>query len=820
LVKPEYIEDAQKTDLVAISDAIRNYIEKYRARYRSLSDGRVIKADNPSREEREANDRKRRILADFSEPLDVFYDIAEALPRVEAYIGDLKKTDLHVFGEAGIGKTHITCHACQERVKAGLPAILLLGGHFSRKLTIERRILDICDVPASYSWSDFLAALGSYAEAYKTRVLIAIDALNEAENVELWRQELSGFIASLTESPRLTLLTTCRTSYQEAIWGEGFPPNRDYIYEFHGEDLKQTLSKYCDYYKLKADLTLAPLEQFKHPIYLRVFCESQNPERMVEKEVYLGRQTLFKVFDQFLNNVNKTICVRLSKPPSSRIVQGALSKLAEVLWEQNARHMSWKDALIQIDGKNGDEVDWERSLTKSLLDEGLLIARNWWQEEETVSFTYDLLGGYLISTVLMHGLNAEGVQSLVESQTFKQRLTSKDYNERHPLGEDILRCLCALLPERTGIHLYTVTKDEVAFSYSINALFEMNPSLIREEQRSTLQQLFGLSENRRLLLNLARQTAFNVGHPLNFDFWEELLQALPMPERDVSWTELARSSSSGLMEDLGQFEQLCKGPQQLTDLAQARLHLAARYFAWLLTSTHRMLRDTATQALYWYGRRFPEHLFDLTLKSFAINDPYVPERLLAASYGVAMALHANPSYSAFTTDTLPNYGRKLFEAMFKKGAPHATTHALMRDYVKHTIDIALLHNPNLLDKKEQKRITPPYRDGGIRRWGESEDLNEGEYREGNAPLQMDFENYTLGNLVPLRRNYDFENQGYKTVHANIYWRLYKLGYSLKLFGEVDKEIARYRWARTEGNESRIDRYGKKYSWIAYYELCG
>ncbi len=460
-------------------------------------------------------------------------------------------------------------------------------------------------------------------------------------------------------------------------------------------------------------------------------------------------------------------------------------------------------------------------LNKSLLDEGLLISRNWWQEEETVSFTYDLLGGYLIGKVLTNGLSAESVRSFVETQTFKQRLTSDDYNERHPLGEDILRCLCALLPERTGVHLYTVTKDEVAFSYSVNALFEMNPSLIKDAQRSTLHQLFKLPECRRHLLSLARQTAFNAEHPLNFDFLEELLRALPMPERDVSWTELVRSNSGELREDLAQFEQLCRNPQPLTKLAQARLHLAARYFAWLLISTHRMLRGTATRALYWYGRRFPERLFDLTLKSLTINDPYIPERLLAASYGVAMALHANPSNSAFTNNTLPDYGRNLFEAMFKKGAPHATTHALMRDYAKHTIDIVMLHHPNILDKQEKKRVTPPYRDGGIRKWGESEDLNKGEYRDGNAPINIDFlEKDILQTLVPLSQKDELRSQEYKTVHANIYWRLYQLGYSLKIFGEIDKNIARSTWTRTAGNEGGIDRYGEKYARITSYELYG
>jgi hypothetical protein len=53
---------------------------------------------------------------------------------------------------------------------------------------------------------------------------------------------------------------------------------------------------------------------------------------------------------------------------------------------------------------------------------------------------------------------------------------------------------------------------------------------------------------------------------------------------------------------------------------------------WVLTSTVRPLRDKATRALYWYGRRQPEQFLDLVLNSLEINDPYVPERMLAATY--------------------------------------------------------------------------------------------------------------------------------------------------------------------------------------------
>src|SRR5262249_53065107 len=47
--------------------------------------------------------------------------------------------------------------------------------------------------------------------------------------------------------------------------------------------------------------------------------------------------------------------------------------------------------------------------------------------------------------------------------------------------------------------------------------------------------------------------------------------------------------------------------------------------------------DQATRPLYWFGRGDSAALFDLTLDALAINDPYVSERLLAASYGIVMA---------------------------------------------------------------------------------------------------------------------------------------------------------------------------------------
>jgi hypothetical protein len=85
---------------------------------------------------------------------------------------------------------------------------------------------------------------------------------------------------------------------------------------------------------------------------------------------------------------------------------------------------------------------------------------------------------------------------------------------------------------------------------------------------------------------------------------------------------------------------------------------------------------------------------------------------------------------------------------------------------------------------------------------------------------MDFANYTLGRLIDNRRNYDFENREYKKVKGNILWRIYQLGYSLKTFGDFDKQIVSSQRMTRSDYPTKVDRYGKKYSWIAYYELMG
>jgi hypothetical protein len=72
-----------------------------------------------------------------------------------------------------------------------------------------------------------------------------------------------------------------------------------------------------------------------------------------------------------------------------------------------------------------------------------------------------------------------------------------------------------------------------------------------------------------------------------------------------------------------------------------------------------------------------------------------------------------------------------------------------------------------------------------------------------------------------RGNYDFKHQGYRQVREKVLWRIRELGWTAEKFSQVDRSIESTRgyYQRSEEHD-KVDRYGKKYSWIAYFELEG
>lgn len=90
---------------------------------------------------------------------------------------------------------------------------------------------------------------------------------------------------------------------------------------------------------------------------------------------------------------------------------------------------------------------------------------------------------------------------------------------------------------------------------------------------------------------------------------------------------------------------------------------------------------------------------------------------------------------------------------------------------------------------------------------------------GDRTFGMDFENYIIGTAINGRENYDFDHPEYVKARAEIMARIWELGWREEAFGRTDHVIATAS-GRRYGDLGNVERYGKKYGWIAYHEMLG
>jgi hypothetical protein len=731
------------------------------------------------------------------------------LDKVKSSLG---KRLVAVLAEAGCGKTQVSAQLTAS-TKERPPGVLLYGRNLHAGQNLNDLVRHIV-IPGTAmplpSIDALLAAVDAAGQRAKRRLPIVIDGLNEAEDPRDWKALLASLSEVLSQYPYVFVVCTLRPAFAN----DALPENceRVEIPDF-GADTIQAIRKYFHHYRINAVDADILWDMLQHPLTLRFFCEVTNPTR--EKVVGIEKMpgSLTALFDHYLDQAAKRIAdlAPRTRRYCQQDVRVALDKIGWALWEENARSLD----LAALQRILGDNSLWRESIVQAMEQDGILLREPGEPPNGSrVAGAYDALAGHLVAKAILARVGSFGLDAWLKDSATLSAFDGP-YEKRHHLAEDIFSSLVGLVPRQLhGKQLWTLL-DEPRRLDALRKAADLEGAYL---DAATVQELAKLVIARHevridLLVRLMR-TRGALEHPLNSAFLDSVLRQMGVAQRDLRWSEWIRRNRDGLLRDIERLEERWR--DSLASRTQSDL-LRARWVMWMLTSSARELRDVATRALYWYGRGTPEKLFDLAFDSLEINDPYVPERMLAASYGVAMARHVDLNDCHFVKTILPAYARRLFELMFDASAPHFTTHVIIRDYSRRFLELALQHHPNLFSDEEKKRIEPPYADGRLCEWGESD--IEGLHYE-ISPFRMDFANYTLGRLLPDRRNYDFGHSGYQKIKAQILWRVHQLGWTSDAFHMIDEQIAQDRPYFRQNTDSKTDRYGKKYSWIAYFEMTG
>lgn len=717
---------------------------------------------------------------------------------------------LYVLAAAGDGKSEM-CVKVTHPEGAFPGGVLLLGKDLHAGQTLD-------DLASRFkvngksveTFERLVEAVDAAGHRAGRRLPIVIDGLNESEDPRNWKDLLSRADELLKAFPYVLMVATLRNEFAEDCLPDGMSesPASD-RFELNGfKDAPQAaIDKYFAFYQIdKTDADL-PLELLQHPLTLRIYCEVANAGRQHTVGVEALPNSLVALFEEHF----KRVAVRVAElsPSSRRIFQDevheAMRKVAASLWDNNARSMPFDAARATIDGGGS----WDASIIRALESEGILIRTAFEEGQQGIAFSYDLMAGHMLAKyILSRGDVAQWFQN-VENQ--KKLDAGKPGS--HTFASDAFYALVGLYPGKGGQRQLW---QELPGNLSLRALLltaHSDPSQIgRETADRFAEAMLDAGNFATLSFNRLRATRAAQAHPYDANFLHTVLSTMTNTQRDLVWSEWLRTKATGIERDLKflteRWENETLGPAEIR---------RTRWVMWTLTSTVRYLRDLAARALYAFALKQPAQYFELALESLSCSDTYVPERMFAAGYGAALSAWADSSAAAMR-QTLPTTAKAIMRTVFAPGAVAPTRHALLRQYCLGIVGLAQKIEPDCVSPAEAAYLLPPFAHMPFPFDAPPAIPADAIEKADRAAITMDFGNYTFGRLIPGRSNYDYKHPDYIAVRKAIVTRMVQLGYDPDKFDPIDGKLDS--WRRQDGDKEKVDRYGKKYGWIAFFEMWG
>ena len=710
--------------------------------------------------------------------------------EIRRFATQLRWPLIAIDGPVGAGKTQLTARlgAPMESSPAG---VIVAARSFGADIDLDK-LATFGGLPAM-PIDELLEALDAAGARAGERLPLVIDGLHESPKAPAWRDALVRLSNRANRLNNVYVVVTLRPSYRDDCIPDDAVGAR---LPGLGSSWRLACRRYFQHYKIRADIRTLPEERFANPLFLRIFCEATNPDGRDWVELGVVPSSLVAVLETYVQRAIGRLRDRLRVDPAA--LQARMRNLASFFWEGDS-YALYVSKVKEILGD--DDLVLDNSLTYALEDEGLLDRDLLEDGQEAMSPSFDALGGYLIADALLpNGLARDAALAAIDGRL--------DGAGAHPLAEDIRQALGHLFVTRAHCALHQDTSDPDLRRSATLDLLTADPTAVTRADSEALRDLIAHGEPLREKWIIVIRNHALPGHPFNAEWLDSTLGAMSVGQRDLDWTEALRFASEDLLFEVETLTTRWRVALETND----QLHL--RWLAWLLTSTDRQLRDRATEAIYWFGRQNPGELHRLALEMLDLNDPYVPERLMAACYGVAMANQfAGPDWIKAISPFLGGLDERLLTSSISPNGAHW----LLREYAIGIRRLVCELHPDLAHgRRALTQAEVPVPAGPVAELSEDDERHE----EISKTLHMDFHNYTVGRLFEDRGNYNFDHPGHKQAVAEVLARVWNLGWRESEFLQIDRAIAEFSGSRLDLDPAKVNRYGKKYGWIGFYEAAG
>lgn len=752
---------------------------------------------------------------------------------------------LFIKGEWGTGKTHLLCDITREYMLNDFPIAFALAHRLPGKKHLERNISE--GIGATKTLVSLLKRLNSLGRKQNRRALLVIDGINEGHRTK-WKQGLPNLLRTLKAYPNVGLVLSCRSTFEQRIVSSGSAKRMVEIIHTGFDEIEfDAQLEFFNYYQIPLPHVPLLTPEFSRPLFLKIMCESLSgltrtlKSRKIE-QIASGQKGMTKLLEDFVCKVGEKIerDFTLSAKTCWRIMKGGKSLLSEEecgiapIMAKNLKDYvtpeQYRHIVMELSGIRN--VSRLNKLCSRLITDGLLVEDSVWEKSgviDVVRLPYQRFSDHLICRHLLDKFLSTTSTDSIKRSFYSNRPLGKIFKVVRSGNSYVMPGLASAImlefPERVKKRVspddrelvYYLPKKSRLIAPSVEVFFEgllwrSADSFSKRTEDMMLQLL-------RVLKEGAQRNAFEAlvslgtrpSQQFSAQWLYNSLFPMTITDRDISWSEyLRKTGKASAVSKI--FAWVEGGANRIKPAIADNL---IRLCSLMLTTTDRPLRDRATKSIVLLGSRAPKALFNVTKDTFSFNDPYVRERMMAAVYGVLMREWAFPSVEL--KNCIGEFARWIYDNMFGKRAPYATKHILIQDYALGVIELAIKIDSTCLDGRPLKYLKRPFsrHPSNI---PEADQIDPNECAKANNAIHMDFENYTVGGLVDGRGNYNMEHQEYKNVLNRIKWRILDLGYNNSKFDEIEATITQP--GGRVNQRGKTDRYGKKYSWISYFEMCG
>lgn len=722
---------------------------------------------------------------------------------------------LSVTGKAGVGKSQLLANAISLLIESGQNALLLLGHLFCTDQPMPIQIIEKCNL--NFSFNELIDILEVLGERDNRVVPLFIDAINETWNYSLWKDALPIIIDKVESCTYVKLVFSYRPEYEKYLLSTELVKKikeSNICHIIHNGFADNSLAarkRFFNHY----GIPFTPNEYFNYeldnPLFLKLYCKAYKE----------GDVSLPLLYERILASVNEKFHIIFQKRlqdlrylETEDLITPFIIELADNLIVKADKRIL-KDELIQF--KCWQQVGIPaHSFIPHVVRENLLYT---FVDEkgEHYFFAYDQMNDYYCAKALV-------------------RRCSSKAELRNKLVEEFLCINNGMIGKLDNVDLFVNTcaiyadcsKEKGEFC--IDILDKVTDENDREELLDRLVLSF-MWRNKdtvsgQFFLDLCRKYSAEVGtfwkvlisnsvkinHPLNADFLHSLLLSYDLNKRDYVWTTYINDTFS--TEDniiVQMIHGYVKGEKIVMHNAE-QTRLLLTLFGWFLTSSSRELRDYTSKAMIEILKdNFA--LCEVLLRKFeSVNDPYVIQRLYGIVFGACCKRQGNQ------LDIYKTLAEYVYETVFNQESVYPDI--LLRDYARLIIERFLWEQPVYDGVINKLKIKPPYNSepipvveedylkldctGGIRCIKSSMHfVDKGFYG--------DFGRYVFQSALS-----NFEVDHNCIFNYAMHFIILVLGYKEEMFGDNDLRLDKYNFNRD--NTIKIERIGKKYQWIALYNI--